>query len=205
MNRAENSNLNLGFVNSNHRTIMKPVIATALTLLSAFSLQAPAAFSQTNETLSLQTHQSMLVAQQSNRRSSRPALGRPTDIQAPASVVGNWSGTMNNKGSDILTYIELNVQSGNGAIKYGTWSHVGQNKQGSAAVQKVGNQVRITFHNFNGESLNLQGSFKNGGLIISGSEVNNPNYGFSFSKQQSANPEIKYRVREQWIYDSVAH
>ena len=161
---------------------MKPVIASTLALLSAFALQAPEALSQSNETLSLKTHQSTLIAGRSNRRLPRPVLGGGTKIQAPLSVIGNWSGSMRHKPDDVLTYIELKIPSGGGAIKYGTWNHIGQSGQGSATIQKQGNQVSITFQNFYGKTLSLQGSFKDGGQTISGHEVNNPSYVFSFSK-----------------------
>ena len=166
---------------------MKTVIASTLVVLSSMALQAPEAFSQSHDSVSLQTQQNTLIAGQlkTNRRSPRPSLGRPNRLQGPLSVVGNWSGGMHSKGDDALAHFQLSIPSGQGANKQGTWKLIGQQgvmAQGPASIQVQGNTVNLDFQNYYGQTLELQGSFQNGGQKIAGHDVNNPNYVFAFTK-----------------------
>ena len=158
------------------------LIASTLLVFSSLVLQTPEAFSQSNQTASLQLQQTTLSSGRLNRRPRKPGLSGPTIIQSPLSVVGNWSGSMNAKGDDVVTYFDLTIPSSPGVIKQGTWKRLAPNAQGLATIQRQGNQVNIKFHNYNGQTLELQGTFKNGGQTIAGYDVNHPNFIFSFSK-----------------------
>ena len=158
------------------------LIASTLLVLSSLGLQAPEAFSKSHQNVARQTQPTTLRAQRIKRPSVRPGLGRPDKIQAPLSVVGQWSGGMHSKGDDVVAHFEVNIPAGPGVIKQGTWTLLAPNAQGTATMQKQGNQVKIKFLNYYGKTVELQGTFKNGGQTISGFDVNNPNFVFSFSR-----------------------
>ena len=112
-------------------------------------------------------------------------------LQANFSALGNWQGTMNNKGDDVLTYIQLNISGNNG-----TWKHMGSKynaqtdqwedtilQQGSLTSSTQGMNVTIQMNNFHGANVVLEGTATNNGTKIAG-DVAGTNSGiFSLNKQ----------------------
>lgn len=122
----------------------------------------------------------------------RPGLrpGGSPQIKAQASIVGNWEGSMNYEGDDVLTHLKLSIPAGGGAA---SWKHMGSKqvngqwvdavlKQGSLSRSVQGDQVQLTLNNFYGNSPVLVGSFQNGGQKIAGHEAGQPSLLFRFNK-----------------------
>ena len=84
---------------------------TTLSLTSALTIGSAPANSQVTRMQGRQP-----VQNQQNFKSS-------LKLQANFSALGNWQGTMNNKGDDVLTYIQLNISGNNG-----TWKHMDTGK-----------------------------------------------------------------------------
>ena len=105
-------------------------------------------------------------------------IGGSPQLKAPTSIVGQWTGSMNYQGDDVLTNLELNIPAGGGAA---SWRHMGSKqvngqwdgvlKQGSLSRSVQGDQVELTLNNFYGNAVALEGSFQNGGQKIAGQKI----------------------------------
>lgn len=119
-----------------------------------------------------------------------PTIALGGKLATAPSLIGEWKGSANSKGDDVVTVLELSVPAGGGAA---SWRHIGSKqvngkwqdavlKQGDLTRTLQGNQVKLTLHGFYGKSLQLEGSFQNGGKKITGHQVGNENYVFRFEK-----------------------
>ncbi len=117
-------------------------------------------------------------------------IGGSPQLKAPTSIVGQWTGSMNYQGDDVLTHLELSIPLGGGAA---SWRHMGSKqvngqwvdavlKQGSLSRSVQGDQVELTLNNFYGNSVALEGSFQNGGQKIAGHAVGQQSLLFRFNK-----------------------
>ena len=123
--------------------------------------------------------------------SAQPAVpDGPFQFQTANSIVGDWQGLMHSAGDDVGAYLHLSIPAGNAPA---VWQHMGAEyvndqwvdavlAQGTLTKTVQGDQVTLMLHNFYGKTLQLQGSFQNGGQQISGHVAGEPNLVFGLNK-----------------------